>query len=449
MKKGLILSFFIFILFGFVYWQLGGFSKPNIDLEEDYELYDNIYSSEDYGFALLRIKEKEYNNIRYYLGIENDYYVLIDSVKYQNTKEEIKFDQSYELRFLDVEIYDSNGNLETSFQFYYSSNYENLDFINWNKRGFDYSILLVVGIIILVLIFQSALDEYFQKRGLKDSTEENNIWKRFKNAGLLSKLGYLLVFGIYLVIPFPFIFGSFLVMIVFILIFGKGFKGRIIALFSFLFSVFLGLLLFFGLYLTFVPEARVDFGYATPEVKLSYDGLKAYQKLIDEASYYSKEPVALYEENFGFIAMRTYMEWTYSSGEDISVYYSFSFFNLNSYSKSDFLVLLRKDERILHQIDFGEDDFEEELWTEAEEGLLVIEIRDSKTNELFYRSEEFPMLRNISDDTVYFGGQYMPNEGRVLLLFFLFTHLGVVFAGSFIYLFRKEIFSNMKGKVKF
>ncbi len=449
MKKHLLIVLTFLLIYSLIYWLFGGHSSPNIELEEDFHLYDNIYTLKEYDFSFLRVKENNSDKVRYFLEVGKDYYVLVNLEKYHDTKEEVFFQTVPRNTFLDIEIYSLNDELLNTLQFYFATDYRNLDYIDWEKWGGDYSFLVIPCLIIFIYLLNIAFQGYYKKKKTVNWSGEINLWKRFKNASLLSKIGYLLLFVIYLALPFPFVFIFIITLFIFLLIFGKGIRGRIVAISSYTLAVIIGLISFFGLYVVFVPEATMEHATASPETTFSTEARKAYFELVDDAMFYTLEPVVYYEENFGFIMLRTYVEWTYSTGDDILVIYNFRFYNITASEKSRLKLLFIQDDRILYEIDYSDKDHRLEEFTPEKEGNLRIEIREAETNLLLYKSEDFPVLKDINDAFVYFGGQYVPNEGKVLLLFYLFFHIGVIFMGLMLYIFRKLIFLNLKHKSLF
>ena len=147
----------------------------------------------------------------------------------------------------------------------------------------------------------------------RERSEEFNPWKRFKEASVLSKIGYVFLLLIYLVLPIP--SSSSLYRLIFhLVLMGKGFWGRAKA-FWFVSSCLFGrcpgfLRLIHRLRSGSVAGIR---DFRTGESIARRKG--SLQDLVSDAEYYSKEPVAHHEDNFGFLALRTYREWTYTDGE--------------------------------------------------------------------------------------------------------------------------------------
>lgn len=155
--------------------------------------------------------------------------------------------------------------------------------------GGDYSFLVIPCLIIFIYLLNIAFQGYYKKKKTVNWSGEINLWKRFKNASLLSKIGYLLLFVIYLALLFPFVFIFIITLFIFLLIFGKGIRGRIVAISSYTLAVIIGLISFFGLYVVFVPEATMEHATASPETTFSTEARKAYFELVDDAMFYTLE----------------------------------------------------------------------------------------------------------------------------------------------------------------
>jgi hypothetical protein len=291
----------------------------------------------------------------------------------------------------------------------------------------------------------SDLIVYLLTRKRKPKVLSPNIKESFRNAPLNKKIGYLVILLIYLVLPFPFllIFGIALFFV--IIFYVGGFLNKLKGVLLSLLILLVGVGVFFTFYLVFVPEALRDYEYEVPEMSLSDAGTKAYHKLIDDSEFYHKEPVAYYENNdFGFVALRTYIEWDYSSGDPISVCFKFRFYKIGNFREKDYYVVLRKDELIIAEVYY---DGQNEIIIESlEESMLYFEVRKSQNNDLVYTSDEFPMKKDFynQDEEIYYGGQYMENSKKVTILFFVFTHLSAIVTGLLLYIFRNFIFVNMK-----
>lgn len=446
MKKFIFYLVFL-LIYTAIYLFTGGFSSPKIDLEGDYLSYANIYVNDERGIAFLRVREKDSEQIRYFLETGEDYYLVIASEKYHNLKTEVFLDEVYEKRFVEIEVYSKDEEFQEALQFYYATDPAYLEHVHWKTWGFDYKFFLVPALVLLIFLASLLTDLLGRKKMKRERSEEFNPWKRFKEASVLSKIGYVFLLLIYLVLPHPFLFLFYIALFSILLLMGKGFWGRAKTFGLCLLACLVGVLVFLGLYIGFVPEAWREYVISEPE-NLSPEGREAYRDLVSDAEYYSKEPVAHHEDNFGFLALRTYREWTYSDGEPISVIYVYRFYNLEKKEKNKLQILFIQNDKIEHLIDYAEKESRVEEFLPKKEENIVIEIRESGTNRLLYRSEEFPALKNIEAGEVYFGGQYMENENKVIFLFIVFTHLGAVASFTLLYLFRKTIIANIKFRRK-
>lgn len=445
MRKKVLLFLIIWITSFVFFYLFQSREKPVLLLENDYELYQNIYQSKENTVYLIRTKEIDSDEIHYFLETDDDYYLSLDGIKYQEpSPKEVIFPEEYKNSFLEIEIYDHDDQLVDTYHFYYASDYQDLQVLDWHKYGFDYSFIIISTIILAIIFAQLIISRYFNKKEQKEDVGRN-LWDRFKKASLLNKVFYLFIFLIYLILPFPFVIIGSIFLLILILILGIGFQKRIISLACTLLSLIVGASCLFVLYVIFVPEARIDYGYQEPQIELSSDGKENYQELIDDAMFYTKEPIVYYEGDFGFIMLRSYLEWTYtSSSEKMEVIYLYRVYNISKNEKKNLLIMIMREGVPVKVIDYSKNgDIREEIsFDGVEEGVLTLEIRNRDDNSLIYQSEEFDLKRDFDtlDEGFYLGGQYIENEGKVYLLFVLFTHLGMVIAGSLIYLFREKIF---------
>lgn len=450
MIKKVILSLCIIIVISIILYFYLAPTKPVINLGDEYDAFVNEDVFKKYDIKLIRVKKDYDNEVYYYLQVNSECIVEIEGRKYQDL-EPVKLDisDSFENKYLDIYIYDRNNQKIDDIKIYYSSNYLQLQYLSWNK--FDQSKLyyIILGIALLIIICE-LLSSYFINKGLKNKSQETlNPWILFKKSPFPIKLGYLFGLLLYLVIPYIFIFIGILILLFIILIYVKGIIPKLKALGLTLLSITLGLIIFFSLYLTFVPEAQIDYGYQEPTIQLSDEGKKAYHKLIDNATYYHKEPVAYFEnDDFGFITLRTYIEWEYTSSDNkISLNYLFRFYKKNNFQRKDYFVILRTENQIIREV---KDDSYEIILDDMQESLMAIEVRKTSNNELVYCSEYFPMYSDIYSAPLefYLGGQYMENSQKVMMLFLIFTHLSVISSVLLLYILRHQIFANIKPKYK-